>query len=96
MAGGGYRRKRVGAWESSDFDFGWPSKFILLEITHDADATLHHTPSQDQAVKRLARQLKTIEAEILRRALERYRAGYRTKGEEDLFGKLIGLFDGPV
>lgn len=54
------------------------------------------TRSQDQAVKRLARQQSTTEAEILRRALDRYLAGYQTKGEGDPFADLIGLFAGPV
>ena len=53
------------------------------------------TPAQDRAVKRLAQQQGTTEAEILRRALDLLLAREGTGENEDPLADLIGLFSGP-
>ena len=53
------------------------------------------TPTQDRAVKRLAQQQGTTEAEILRKALDLLLAREGIAGNEDPFDDLIGLFSGP-
>ena len=54
------------------------------------------TPAQDRAVKRLAQQQGTTEAEILRRALDMLLAREGINENEDPFEGLIGLFAGPI
>ena len=54
------------------------------------------TPAQDRAVKRLAQQQRTTEAEILRRALDLFLAREGITESEDPFADLIGMFEGPV
>jgi hypothetical protein len=53
------------------------------------------TPAQDRAVKRLAQQQGTTEAEILRKALDLLLAREGIGENEDPFIDLIGLFSGP-
>jgi hypothetical protein len=53
------------------------------------------TPAQDRAVKRLAQQQGTTEAEILRKALDLFLAREGIAENEDPFADLIGLFSGP-
>jgi len=53
------------------------------------------TPAQDRAVKRLAQQQGTTEAEILRKALDLFLAREGIAEKEDPFADLIGLFSGP-
>jgi hypothetical protein len=53
------------------------------------------TPAQDKAVKRLAQQQGTTEAEILRKALDLFLAREDIGENEDPFADLIGLFAGP-
>ena len=53
------------------------------------------TPTQDRAVKRLAQQQRTTEAEILRKALDQFLAREGIVETLDPFAELIGLFDGP-
>ena len=53
------------------------------------------TPAQDRAVKRLAHQQATTEAEILRKALELFLAREGIGETQDRFAELIGLFEGP-
>lgn len=52
------------------------------------------TPAQDRAVKRLAQQQGTTEAEILRKALDLLLAREGI-GENDPFADMIGMFSGP-
>ncbi len=54
------------------------------------------TPAQDKAVKRLAQQQGTTEAEILRKALDLFLARKGIGINEDPFADLIGLFSGPT
>ena len=54
------------------------------------------TPAQDRAVKRLAQQQRTTEAEILRRALDLFLAREGITESGDPFADLIGMFEGPV
>jgi hypothetical protein len=54
------------------------------------------TPAQDRAVKRLAQQQGTTEAEILRKALDLLLAREGIAENEDPFADLIGLFAGPA
>jgi hypothetical protein len=54
------------------------------------------TPAQDRAVKRLAQQQRTTEAEILRKALDLFLAREGISESEDPFADLIGMFEGPV
>ena len=53
------------------------------------------TPAQDQAVKRLALQQGTTEAEILRKALDQFLARVDIVETHDPFAELIGTFEGP-
>jgi hypothetical protein len=53
------------------------------------------TPAQDRAVKRLAQQQGTTEAEILRKALDMLLAREGIRENDDPFEGLIGLFAGP-
>ena len=53
------------------------------------------TPAQDRAVKRLAQQQGTTEAEILRKALDLLLTRESIGENEDPFADLIGLFSGP-
>ncbi len=53
------------------------------------------TPAQDRAVKRLAQQQGTTEAEILRRALDQFLAREGIIETQDPFAELIGMFEGP-
>jgi hypothetical protein len=53
------------------------------------------TPAQDRAVKRLAQQQGTTEAEIIRKALDLLLASEGIGEYEDPFDDLIGLFTGP-
>lgn len=53
------------------------------------------TTAQDRAVKRLAQQQGTTEAEILRRALDQYLASEGIVERQDPFEDLIGMFEGP-
>jgi len=54
------------------------------------------TPSQDRAVKRLARLQGTTEAEILRRAVDLLLAREGILETQDPFADLIGMFEGPA
>ncbi len=54
------------------------------------------TPSQDRAVKRLAQQQRTTEAEILRKALDQFLAREGIVETQDPFAELIGMFEGPT
>ena len=54
------------------------------------------TPTQDKAVKRLAREQKTTEAEILRKALDQFLARDDIMEMQDPFADLIGMFEGPL
>ncbi len=53
------------------------------------------TPAQDRAVKRLAQQQGTTEAEILRKALDQFLAKEGIVETRDPFADLIGMFEGP-
>ena len=53
------------------------------------------TPAQDRAVKRLAQQQGTTEAEILRKALDMLLSREGIDENDDPFEGLIGLFAGP-
>ncbi|HJT58514.1 MAG TPA: CopG family transcriptional regulator [Ktedonobacteraceae bacterium] len=54
------------------------------------------TLSQDRAVKRLAQQQGTTEAEILRKALDQFLASEGIIETKDPFAELIGMFEGPA
>ena len=54
------------------------------------------TRAQDRALKRLAQQQGTTEAEILRKALDQFLTKEGLAGPEDPFADLIGIFEGPV
>jgi hypothetical protein len=54
------------------------------------------TPAQDRALKRLAQQQGTTEAEILRKALGLLLAREGIAENEDPFADLIGLFASPA
>ena len=56
---------------------------------------IYLTQFQDRAVKRLAQQQRTTEAEILRRALDMLLARESMGENADPFEGLIGLFAGP-
>jgi hypothetical protein len=53
------------------------------------------TPAQDRAVKRLAQQQGTTEAEILRKALDQFLTREGIGETQDPFADLIGMFEGP-
>lgn len=53
------------------------------------------TPEQDKAVKRLAQQQGTTEAEILRKAIDEFLASRGIIGKDDPFAELIGMFSVP-
>ena len=53
------------------------------------------TPAQDRAVKRLAQQQGTTEADILRKALDQFLAREGIVETQDPFAELIGMFEGP-
>ena len=53
------------------------------------------TPAQDRAVKRLAQQQGTTEAEILRKALDQFLSKEGIVEVQDPFAELIGMFEGP-
>ena len=55
---------------------------------------IYITPVQDKAVKRLAQQQGTTEAEILRKALDQFLAKEGIVETQDTFAELIGMFDG--
>ena len=52
------------------------------------------TPAQDRAVKRLAQQQGTTEADILRKALDQFLAKEGIVDTQDPFAELIGMFEG--
>jgi len=54
------------------------------------------TPEQDRAMKRLARQYGITEAEVVRRALDRWLSAEEAAGSDDPFAALIGSVDGPT
>ncbi len=54
------------------------------------------TPAQDRAVKRLAQQQGTTEADILRKVLDRFLLQAGLDDTRDPFEDLIGMFDGPT
>ncbi|TMF47599.1 MAG: hypothetical protein E6I32_09460 [Chloroflexi bacterium] len=54
------------------------------------------TPAQDRAVKRLAQQQGTTEADILRRAIDQFLARQGVIETQDPFADLIGMFEGPT
>jgi hypothetical protein len=54
------------------------------------------TPAQDRAVKRLAQQQGTTEAEILRKALDHFLVREGIVETDDPFADLIGMFEGPA
>lgn len=54
------------------------------------------TPLQNRAVKRLAQQQGTTEAEILRKALDQFLASEGITETQDPFAELIGMFEGPA
>ncbi len=54
------------------------------------------TPEQDRAVKQLAQQQGTTEAEILRKAIDQFIAKESAGGIQDPFADLIRMFDGPI
>ncbi|TMD50602.1 MAG: hypothetical protein E6I93_11825 [Chloroflexi bacterium] len=54
------------------------------------------TPAQDRAVKRLAQQQGTTEADILRRAIDQFLARQGIIETQDPFADLIGMFEGPT
>ncbi|MFL5656061.1 MAG: hypothetical protein ACJ8CB_18010 [Ktedonobacteraceae bacterium] len=53
------------------------------------------TPAQDRAVKRLAQQQGTTEADILRKALDQFLVKEGIIETDDPFAELIGMFEGP-
>lgn len=53
------------------------------------------TPEQDLALKRLAQQQGTTEAEILRRAIDHFLGAIGILANEDPFADMIGMIDGP-
>ena len=57
---------------------------------------LYITPDQDMAVKRLAQQQGTTEADILRRAIDQFLARQGVIETQDPFADLIGMFEGPT
>lgn len=65
---------------------------IIMELVRKQT---YITPAQDRAVKRLAQQQGTTEAEILRKALDMFLAGEGIGENEDPFVDLIGMFSGP-
>ena len=54
------------------------------------------TPAQDRAIKRLAQQQGTTEAEILHKALNQFLAKEGIVETQDPFAELIGMFEGPA
>ena len=76
------------------------SKMLHDDITevHTVDLVrkqTYITPAQDRAVKRLAQQQGTTEADILRKALDVFGGPGGMTETEDPFASLIGLFSGP-
>lgn len=53
------------------------------------------TQAQNRAVKRLALQQGTTEADILRKALDQFLAKEGIVETQDPFAELIGMFEGP-
>jgi hypothetical protein len=53
------------------------------------------TTAQNRAVKRLAQQQGTTEADILRKALDQLLAREGIVETQDRFADLIGMFEGP-
>ena len=53
------------------------------------------TSAQDRAVKRLAQQQGTTEADILRKALDQFLVKEGIIETDDPFAELIGMFEGP-
>ena len=51
---------------------------------------------QDQALQRLAQQQGTMEAEIVRRAIDHFLAATDMVASEDPFADMIGMIDGPI
>jgi hypothetical protein len=56
---------------------------------------IYITPAQDRAVKRLAQQQGTTEADILRKALDQFLVKEGIIETDDPFAELIGMFEGP-
>lgn len=56
---------------------------------------IYITPAQDRALKRLAKQQDTTEAEIIRKALDLLLVREGIGEHVDPFDDLIGLFSGP-
>lgn len=54
------------------------------------------TLEQDRAMKRLARRHGITEAEVVRRALDRWLSAEDAAGRDDPFAALIGSIDGPA
>ena len=54
------------------------------------------TPAQARAVKQLAQQQGTTEADILRKALDQFLAKQGIVETQDPFADLIGMFEGPA
>ena len=53
------------------------------------------TSAQDRALKRLAQQQGTTEADILRKALDQFLVKEGIIETDDPFAELIGMFEGP-
>ena len=53
------------------------------------------TPEQARAVKLLAQQQGTTEAEILRQAIDQFLITHGISETQDAFADLIGMFEGP-
>ena len=56
---------------------------------------IYITQAQNRAIKRLAREQGTTEAEILRKALDQFLAKEGFIETQDPFAELIGMFEGP-
>ena len=56
---------------------------------------IYITSAQDRAVKRLAQQQGTTEADILRKALDQFLVKEGIIETDDPFAELIGMFEGP-
>ena len=56
---------------------------------------IYITAAQDRAVKRLAQQQGTTEADILRKALDQFLVKEGIVETDDPFPELIGMFEGP-
>lgn len=57
---------------------------------------IYITPAQDRALKRLAQQQDITEAEVLRKALDRFLVAADIVENDDPFAELIGMFEGPA